>query len=67
MVRNMAKYSKTITLETLDSFHPIKFTVSEADSVKDADKELLKWVKDYPELMKIPNNKKILEWTLNDK
>jgi len=61
----MTKFSKTITLETIDPYHPIKFTVSEADSVEDADKELRAWIKQHPELLKIENNKKILEWSLN--
>lgn len=61
----MTKYSKTITLETVDPYHPIKFTVSEANSIEDADNELNAWIKSHPELLKNENNKKILEWSLN--
>jgi hypothetical protein len=76
----MVKFSKTITLETLDSFHPIKFTVIECETKEDADKELNEWIKDYPYLFevrsKIPsdkerqsveNNKKIIRMALNGK
>ena len=60
----MCKYSKTITLESIDGFKPVKFTVSEADSIQQCDEEIRKWLKDYPELTKIENNKKIIAWTL---
>jgi len=63
----MTKYGKTITLESIDQFKPVKFTVTECDSKEDADKELNHWIKDYPELLKNENNKKILEWSLNGK
>ena len=63
----MVKFSKTVTLETIDPYHPIKFTVSEADSIAELNKELTKWISEHPELLKIENNKKILEWAINGK
>ena len=63
----MTKYTKTITLESVDGYKPVKFTVVEADTKEDADKELKKWIDDYPELLKNENNKTILSWVLNGK
>lgn len=63
----MVKYSKTITLETIDPYHPIKFTVVECDTQQDADAELTKWVNDYPEIFENENNVKILRMVLNGK
>lgn len=61
------KYSKTITLETVDGYHLIKFAVVECESMKAVDNELRTWLRDYPELVKNENNKKILKMVLNDK
>ena len=61
----MTKYTKTIALETIDGFKLVKFATSECDSKEEVDKELKLWLKDYPELLKIENNKKIIELVLN--
>lgn len=61
----MAKYTKTIALETIDGFKLVKFTTSECETKEAVDKELNEWLKDYPELLKIENNKKIIELVLN--
>lgn len=63
----MTKFSKTVTLETIDPYHPVKFTVTECKSKEDADNEMEKWINDYPELFEKENNIKILRMVLNGK
>ena len=59
----MTKYSKDILLTSSEenSYRTTRFTVSECDTPAEADKKLLEWIRESPELLKIAGNKKIID------
>jgi len=62
----MAKFGREVMLTaTKDNvFRTTRFMVTECDTQEEADERTEKWVKKYPDLLKIKGNKRILENTL---
>lgn len=58
----MTKYSKEVLLTASEdnAYRTTRFTVSECESTKEADEKLLAWIKESPNLLKIADNKKII-------
>ena len=63
----MCKYSKEIVLQSLpnDSYRTCRFSVQDMDGPEQCDDELKIWIKSYPELLIVDNNKKILKAVMN--
>jgi len=62
----MAKYGREVmlTADENNAFRTTRFMVTECDSEKEADDRTRKWINEYPDLLKIKGNKRILENTL---
>ena len=62
----MTKYGREVmlTADENNAFRTTRFMVTECDTQKEADDRTRKWVKEYPDLLKIKGNKRILENTL---
>jgi len=63
----MCRYSKEIVLQSLpnDSYRTCRFSVQDMVSGEECDEELKQWIKQFPELLLVDNNKKILKAVLN--
>ena len=63
----MCKYSKEIVLQSLpnDVYRTCKFSVQDMDSKEECDKELRLWIEQFPELLAVDNNIKILKAVMN--
>jgi len=59
----MCKYSKEIVLQSIpdNTYRTCRFSVQDMDSKEECDDELKTWLTQYPELLTIDNNKKILK------
>lgn len=62
----MTKYGKEIQLTASkeNNFRVTRLSVTECETPANADKELRKWIKSLPGLLKIPGNQKIIDNTL---
>jgi len=62
----MAKYGREVMLTATEenAFRTTRFMVTECDTQKEADDRTRKWINEYPDLLKIKGNKRILENTL---
>lgn len=62
----MTKYGREVMLTATEdnAFRTTRFMVTECDSKKEADAAVLKWIKEYPDLLKVKGNQRIIENTL---
>lgn len=62
----MCKYGREVMLTATEdnAFRTTRFMVTECDTQKEADAVVLKWIKEYPDLLKVKGNKRIIENTL---
>jgi hypothetical protein len=62
----MAKFGREVMLTATEenAFRTTRFMVTECDSEKEADEKTRKWIGEYPELLKIKGNKRIIKNTL---
>lgn len=49
-----------------NEYRTTRFVTSDCKTRKEADDEIRKWIKDYPELPKIRGNQKIIDNTLGE-
>jgi hypothetical protein len=63
----MCKYSKEIVLQSIpdNTYRTCRFSVQDMDSKEECDNELRIWINQYPELLQVDNNKKILKAVMN--
>lgn len=64
----MVKYGREIMLTATEdnNFRTTRFMVSDCKTQHEADAEVLAWIKDKPELLKISGNQKIIDNTLGE-
>ena len=62
----MAKFGREVMLTATEdnAFRTTRFSVTECNTQDEADSAVLKWVNEYPDLLKIKGNKRIMENTL---
>lgn len=56
-----------LTATDENEYRTTRFVTSDCKTQKEADDEIRKWLKDYPELVKVRGNQKIIDNTLGDK
>ena len=64
----MTKFGREVMLTATDEneYRTTRFIVTDCSTKKEADAELRKWIRDYPELQKIRGNQKIIDNTLSE-
>jgi hypothetical protein len=63
----MCKYSKEIVLQSVpdNAYRTVRFSVQDMDSKEECDNELKLWIKQFPDLLLVDNNKRILKAVMN--
>jgi len=63
----MCKYSKEVVLQSIpdNAYRTARFSVQDMTSPEECDSELKHWINQYPELLLVDNNKKILKAVMN--
>jgi hypothetical protein len=63
----MCKYSKEIVLQSIpdNAYRTVRFSVQDMTSKDECDEELKLWINQFPELLIVDNNKKILKAVMN--